>query len=88
MRFTCLTLFGLGAMLPSVFGATQNVMVGMNGQLVFSPSNLTAAVGDTVNFLFMSPGKNHVCLFVPINCQSLIIFVSKVCYAKRFCDAM
>jgi len=50
----------IAATLLSVVGlasaATQTVMVGQGG-LKFSPSNITAAVGDVVNFQFAA--KNH-----------------------------
>jgi hypothetical protein len=39
-------------------GAAIFVLVGANNQLTFSPSNITANVGDTVTFQFES--KNHV----------------------------
>jgi plastocyanin len=39
-------------------GAAILVLVGANNQLTFSPSNITANVGDTVTFQFES--KNHV----------------------------
>lgn len=41
----------------SVLAATQQVMVGPNGGLTFSPNTVTAAVGDTVQFMFVS--QNH-----------------------------
>ncbi|GJJ12577.1 hypothetical protein Clacol_006820 [Clathrus columnatus] len=62
MRFTSvLSLLGLSSVMPAVvvLGATQTVMVGMGTQLVFSPSNITADMGDTINFVFMALGKNH-----------------------------
>jgi len=41
----------------SVYGANILVQVGAGGQLAFSPTNITAQVGDTVAFQFQ--GKNH-----------------------------
>ncbi|TLD38101.1 Siderophore iron transporter [Venturia nashicola] len=41
----------------SVLAATKQVMVGPNGGLTFSPNTVTAAVGDTVQFMFVS--QNH-----------------------------
>jgi len=54
MRFYSFALFALPA---AVLGAVQTVTVGANGTLAYSPSNITAAVGDTINFMFMA--KNH-----------------------------
>ncbi|KAF8511023.1 Cupredoxin [Hysterangium stoloniferum] len=54
MRFSTVVLFALPA---AVLGAVQTVTVGADGALAYSPSNITAAVGDTVNFMFMA--KNH-----------------------------
>lgn len=63
MRFTFASavssLVAISVLPSCVVAATQSVMVGMNGQLVFSPSNITAQMGDTIDFMFMSPGKNH-----------------------------
>jgi len=36
---------------------TQTVMVGQNGTLTYNPSNITAAAGDIITFVFTS--KNH-----------------------------
>ncbi|KAF5393530.1 hypothetical protein D9757_000570 [Collybiopsis confluens] len=36
---------------------THNITVGVNGQLAFGPSNITAAIGDIVEFTFLA--KNH-----------------------------
>jgi plastocyanin len=55
MRFSSLVLFALPA---AVFGAVFNVTVGAGGSLAYNPSNITAAAGDVVNFMFMA--KNHV----------------------------
>ncbi|KAJ3756058.1 Cupredoxin [Lentinula raphanica] len=36
---------------------THNITVGINGQLAFGPSNISAAIGDIVEFTFLA--KNH-----------------------------
>jgi len=36
---------------------THNITVGINGQLSFGPANITAAIGDIVEFTFLA--KNH-----------------------------
>lgn len=36
---------------------THNITVGVNGQLAFGPANITAAIGDIVEFTFLA--KNH-----------------------------
>ncbi|KAJ7272049.1 Cupredoxin [Mycena haematopus] len=56
MRFS---LAVAAALLPvlSVSAADILVLVGANGQLAFSPSNVTAEVGDTIAFQFQA--KNH-----------------------------
>ncbi|KAK4686297.1 hypothetical protein P7C73_g3831, partial [Tremellales sp. Uapishka_1] len=51
------TLATLGFAAGSAMAATQTVLVGANGTKTFSPSNITAAVGDVINFQFM--GGNH-----------------------------
>ncbi|KAE9981364.1 hypothetical protein EG328_011714 [Venturia inaequalis] len=56
MHFTKSTTFAL-MQSASVFAATKQVMVGPNGGLTFSPTSVTAAVGDTVQFMFVS--QNH-----------------------------
>ncbi|KAF8873890.1 Cupredoxin [Infundibulicybe gibba] len=43
--------------LPSAFATTFDVQVGPNGQFVYQPEFVKAAVGDVVNFSFMP--KNH-----------------------------
>lgn len=43
---------------PTAGPATHQILVGANGTLAFSPANITANIGDVVNFVFMS--KNHV----------------------------
>jgi len=55
MRFS----LAIAAFAPvlSVYGANILVQVGAAGQLAFSPTNITAQVGDTVAFQFQ--GKNH-----------------------------
>ncbi|KAJ6588962.1 hypothetical protein B0H19DRAFT_1302792 [Mycena capillaripes] len=48
-----------GALLPVLFASAKNilVLVGDNNQLAFSPSSVSAALGDNAVFTFMS--KNH-----------------------------
>jgi len=57
MRFT-LAAAAAAATLP-LFALADNILVqvGANGQLAFSPTNVTANVGDTISFQFQ--GKNH-----------------------------
>jgi len=55
MRFS-LAVAALAPVL-SVYGANILVQVGAGGQLAFSPTNITANVGDVVAFQFQ--GKNH-----------------------------
>lgn len=56
MRFSLATA---AALAPVLFAAAEDhlILVGANGQLAFSPPNITAAVGDTVSFQFQA--KNH-----------------------------
>jgi plastocyanin len=54
MRFFILA--AATAMVSSVF-ATDHLVVSGNGSLAFEPSNIKAAVGDTVTFKFWP--KNH-----------------------------
>lgn len=56
MHFTKSTAFAM-MQSASVLAATKQVMVGPNGGLTFSPNTVTAAVGDTVQFMFVS--QNH-----------------------------
>jgi plastocyanin len=42
--------FALAA-LPAAFAATYDVSVGAGGVLAYDPQYVTAAVGDTVNFV-------------------------------------
>ena len=58
MRFFFIALT-LAAVPATVLGAMFNVTVGAGGQLAFNPSNISAAVGDQINFEFQP--KNHVC---------------------------
>ncbi|KAL0577881.1 hypothetical protein V5O48_004117 [Marasmius crinis-equi] len=55
MRFSTVAATLLPA--AGVLAATQTVTVGDNNALAFSPSSLTAAMGDTIEFQFKS--KNH-----------------------------
>ncbi|WVQ84086.1 hypothetical protein IAT38_006231 [Cryptococcus sp. DSM 104549] len=50
-------LFTLALAATSALGATHTVLVGQNKTKTFTPSELTAAVGDTVEFSFV--GGNH-----------------------------
>jgi plastocyanin len=56
MRFS---LAAAAALAPVLFAAAEDhlILVGANGQLAFSPTNITAAAGDTVSFQFQA--KNH-----------------------------
>ncbi|KAI0313347.1 Cupredoxin [Amylostereum chailletii] len=57
MRFSAV-LVSLSALVASVCAQTDHqVMVGNNGTLAFSPTDITATTGDTVTFIFMA--KNH-----------------------------
>ncbi|KAI0705949.1 Cupredoxin [Cytidiella melzeri] len=55
MQFLTLlpTLLAVG----SAFAASTNVIVGNNGTLTFTPSSITAAPGDLINFVFVA--GNH-----------------------------
>ncbi|KAJ6532379.1 Cupredoxin, partial [Mycena capillaripes] len=55
MRFS-LAVVALAPIL-SVYADNILIQVGANNQLIFSPSNVTAKVGDTIAFQFQS--KNH-----------------------------
>ncbi|WVQ76813.1 hypothetical protein IAR50_006487 [Cryptococcus sp. DSM 104548] len=50
-------LVTLAVAATSVLGANHTVLVGQNSTKTFTPSELTAAVGDIVNFQFV--GGNH-----------------------------
>jgi len=52
-----LSTIALFALPAAVFGATQVVQVGAGGALVYDPMNITAAVGDVIQFQFTN--KNH-----------------------------
>ncbi|KAF8586568.1 hypothetical protein K439DRAFT_1659655 [Ramaria rubella] len=56
MRFFS-TAFALAAIPAAVLASTHTVTVGDGGALAFNPSNISAAVGDQINFEFHS--KNH-----------------------------
>ncbi|KAJ7078021.1 hypothetical protein B0H15DRAFT_954786 [Mycena belliarum] len=45
------------ALLPSIFAVNHAVSVGANNALAFSPTTITAAVGDTITFTVVS--RNH-----------------------------
>ncbi|ODN75431.1 hypothetical protein, variant [Cryptococcus amylolentus CBS 6039] len=51
------SLVALAIAATSVLGANHTVLVGQNSTKTFTPSELTAAVGDTVEFQFV--GGNH-----------------------------
>lgn len=53
------TALVLAAIPAAVLGAVHTVTVGAGGLLAYNPNNITAAVGDQVNFEFQA--KNHVC---------------------------
>jgi len=57
MRFSLAA--AAAALAPVLFAAAEDhlILVGANGQLAFSPTNITAAAGDTVSFQFQA--KNH-----------------------------
>lgn len=59
------TALAFAAIPVAVLGAVHTVTVGAGGKLAYDPNNITAAVGDQVNFQFMA--KNHVC------CISLVL---------------
>jgi len=56
MHFTKPTVFGL-IQSATVFAATHQVIVGQNNGLTFTPNTVTAAAGDTVQFMFST--QNH-----------------------------
>ncbi|KAJ6496116.1 Cupredoxin [Mycena sanguinolenta] len=45
------------ALIPVIMGANHAVSVGANNALAFSPTTITAAVGDTITFTVVS--RNH-----------------------------
>ncbi|ETW85146.1 hypothetical protein HETIRDRAFT_247745, partial [Heterobasidion irregulare TC 32-1] len=45
------------SLVPLASGETHLVVVGEGGGLTFTPSNLTAVVGDVIEFMFVQ--KNH-----------------------------
>lgn len=47
----------IASVVVSVAAEDHLILVGAGGNLVFSPSNISAAVGDTISFQFQ--GKNH-----------------------------
>lgn len=42
------------ACISATYAATHQIKVGTGGQRVFTPSTITAAVGDTVQFLWVA----------------------------------
>jgi len=56
MHFS-LASIALAALASTASAANFTVQVGASSQLAFSPTNVTAAVGDTISFVFNS--KNH-----------------------------
>jgi len=56
MRFTSLAVV-LASALAASAQTTHQITVGGNGTVTYDPANITAAIGDVVNFVFMS--KNH-----------------------------
>jgi len=56
MRYS-LAAAALASVVLSVAAEDHLILVGAGGNLVFSPSNISAAVGDTISFQFQ--GKNH-----------------------------
>ncbi|KAI0056474.1 hypothetical protein BV25DRAFT_236948 [Artomyces pyxidatus] len=71
MRFSA-ALAVLPALAASVSAQTNfQVQVGANGTLTYSPNTITAAVGDTISFLFMA--KNHTVTqsTFPSPCESM-----------------
>ncbi|KAJ6585744.1 hypothetical protein B0H19DRAFT_1250521 [Mycena capillaripes] len=50
-------VFFLAALIPSILAADHAVSVGLNNGLTFTPTTVTAAVGDTVTFTVLS--RNH-----------------------------
>lgn len=57
MRFTTSLAVVLASALAASAQTTHQIMVGANGTLTYSPPNITAALGDIVQFVFMA--KNH-----------------------------
>jgi plastocyanin len=63
------------ALAPSPTGSSsvsiQTVTVGQNGQLGFSPNNITAAVGSQVEFIFFPPTHSVVQASFAKPCQPI-----------------
>jgi len=57
MRFTIATALLASVYVSAQSSTTHTVMVGLNQSLTYNPSNITAAAGDIVTFVFAS--KNH-----------------------------
>lgn len=55
MRFA--TVAVLSALAAVASAVNQTVAVGMNGTLTFTPNNVNASSGDTINFVFMSKNQ-------------------------------
>jgi len=51
------TVAAISALIAGVSAVTHDIVVGDSNQNVFKPNSVNAAVGDTVNFIFVS--KNH-----------------------------
>lgn len=58
MRSSTLFVTLLGTAISFANGATHTVLVGDEG-LTFTPSTTTAAIGDTVTFVFVRPTCLH-----------------------------
>jgi plastocyanin len=57
MQFTTSTIAAILLHTAPIFAATHKVNVGGNKQLTFTPTSVTAAVGDTVQYVFQD--QNH-----------------------------
>jgi len=57
MQFSTLAALFAAAGLVAAQSANHMIMVGLNGTKTYTPANITAAVGDTVTFVFMA--GNH-----------------------------
>lgn len=57
MFFSVATILVAALSVSAQSPTTHTVMVGQNGTLTYNPSNITAAMGDIVSFVFTS--KNH-----------------------------
>jgi len=57
MRFSSATFLLASVATVCAQGVQHQILVGANGTLTYSPPNITAAIGDTVQFVFQT--KNH-----------------------------